>query len=244
MKEILLMSVKIGIYDNNLEDIKTLLKVLYAYDSSFQILTYSDGERLLEDWSEHKILFDILFLDINMPLLSGIDIARKIQSSSNDMKIIFVSLSDKYYSEAYEVFAFNYIIKPVNSEKLNYIIDKALNDIIKVRCRQISFKYKTSKFRIYCKDIMYIESRNKNIYFHMKDEKILQCYSKLAIILKQLPEEYFIRCHQSFAVNIFYITEMTDKYFRIDTEIINISNKYRKTTKDRYLKCTFQPVDN
>jgi DNA-binding LytR/AlgR family response regulator len=238
------MSVNIAICDDNLEDMKTLLEALYAYDSSFQISIYSDGQQFLEDWSEHKVLFDILFLDINIPVVNGIDIARKIQRGSTDLKIIFVSFSNKHYSEAYEVFAFNYIIKPVNSKKLNYILDKALNDIAKVRRKQICFSYKNSKFRIYCDNIMYIESRDKTIYFHMKDKRTLKCYSKLTFVLQQLPNEYFVRCHQSFAVNIFYVTEMTDKYFCLDKIVINISKKYQKTAKDKYLEYPFHAIEN
>ena len=62
----------------------------------------------------------------------------------------------------------------------------------------------------------------------MTDRTTLQCYAKLDEILKQLPEESFIRCHQSFVVNIFQVTEMADYYFRIESAVVSISKKYLK----------------
>jgi len=233
------MPVQIGICDDRAEDIRIISEALYAYDDSFQISEYQDGESLLEDCLSQKILFDILFLDIYMPGLNGIDIAGKIRASIRDVKIIFVSSSNEFYPEAYDVFAFNYIIKPLNSEKLNRVLEQALMSITKEQRQQIQFSYKAIKYRILCSDILYIETRDKIIYFHIKDRTTLQCYSKLDEILTQLPEDSFIRCHQSFAVNIFHVTEMAENYFRIGQSVINISKKYQKISKDKYFKYLF-----
>ena len=233
------MPVQIGICDDSSEDIRILSEALYAYEPSFQIFTYSNGESLLEDWQEHKIPFDILFLDIYMPGLNGIETAGKLRSSMKDTKIIFISSSNEHYPEAYDVFAFNYILKPLNPEKLNRLLDQALTEICGERRQQISFSYKSTNYRIFCRDILYIESRDKIICFHMTDRTTLQCYAKLDEILKQLPEESFIRCHQSFAVNIFHVTEMTENHFRVGPAVISISKKYLKAAKDKYFAYLF-----
>jgi DNA-binding LytR/AlgR family response regulator len=238
------MPLQIGICDDNAEDIKKLSEALYSYDDSFQILDYAEGESLIEDYSQRKILFDILFLDIYMPGLSGIEAARKIRASMKDVKIIFISSSNEHYPEAYDVFAFNYLIKPVNREKLNRVLDHALMDIKNQRRQQIHFSYKGTNYRIFCRDILYIESRDKIIFFHMEDRTTLQCYGKVDDILKQLPGEFFIRCHQSFVVNIFHVTEMAEKYFRVGMDVINISRKYHKISKDKYFEYLFTHMNN
>jgi len=233
------MPIQIGICDDSEEDIRILSEILYAYDPSFRILAYADGESMLEDCCDSNILFDIIFLDIYMPGLSGIEIACKIRTCMKDTKIIFVSSSNEHYPEAYDVFAFNYILKPLNREKLNRILDQALTDIAGERRQQISISYKGTTYRIFCRDILYVESRDKIICFYMADKKALQCYGKLDEILKQLPEESFIRCHQSFIVNIFHISEMSDNHFRIDPTVISISKKYYKVAKDKYFAYLF-----
>jgi DNA-binding LytR/AlgR family response regulator len=233
------MPVKIAICDDNTDDIKVLSKNLYAYDTSFQISTYTNGESLLWDWLENNIHFDIVFLDIYMPGLNGIETATKIRAEMKDTIIIFISSSNEHYPEAYDVFAFNYILKPLNLEKLNCVLAKALTVINREQEQQIHFGYKGITHRIFCRDIQYIESRNKIIVFHMVDKKILQYYAKMDDVLKMLPEESFIRCHQSYAVNIFHVTEMAGNYFRIDPVTISISKKYLKTVKDKYFAYLF-----
>ena len=237
------MPVQIGICDDSEEDIRTLSKALYAYDDSFQISHYNDGEALVEDCLQRKILFDILFLDIYMPGLNGIETARKIRANMKDVKIIFVSSSNEHYPEAYDVFAFNYIIKPLNPNKLNQILDQALMSITKERRQQIQFSYKATNYRILCSDILYLETRDKIIFFFMADKSTLKCYAKLDEILKQLPEESFIRCHQSFAVNIFHVTEMAENYFRIGSAVINISKRYQKVSKEKYFEYLFKHIN-
>jgi DNA-binding LytR/AlgR family response regulator len=238
------MSVQIGICDDRVDDIMTLSKALYSYDESFHISEYTDGKSLFEDCLEHEILFDILFLDIYMPGLNGIETAGKIRAIMKDVIIIFVSSSKEHYPEAYDVFAFNYIIKPFNQKKLNDILDQALMNITKDRRQQIQFSYKATNYRILCKDILYIESRDKIILFHMKDKTTSQCYAKLDDIMKQLPDESFARCHQSFIVNIFHVTEMAENHFRIGQSVINISKKYQKPSKDKYFNYLFTHMNN
>jgi DNA-binding LytR/AlgR family response regulator len=90
-----------------------------------------------------------------------------------------------------------------------------------------------------CRDILYIESQDKRLLFHLADEDVLQCYGKLDEVLKELPEQSFFRCHQSFLVNLSHVTEVADNYFRIRQSIISISRKYGKQAKERYYTCLF-----
>ncbi|MDD3415575.1 MAG: LytTR family DNA-binding domain-containing protein [Lachnospiraceae bacterium] len=233
------MSMQIAICDDSPEDIRKLSEALYAYNDSIQITEYSNGEFLVADCLEHENLFDILFLDIYMPSLSGIETASKIRSAMKDVIIIFVSSSNEHYPEAFEVFAFNYIIKPVNPEKLNNLMDQALMNMSKECRRQIQFTYKSKHYRIFCNDILYLESKDKIILFHMVDNTTMQCYAKLDEISKQLPEDSFIRTHQSFVVNIYHITEMSENHFHVGLSAINISKKYQKLAKDKYFDYLF-----
>ena len=237
------MSVKIGICDDSAEDLKILSEALYAYDAAFQVFTYTNGESLLEDQSEQKILFDVIFLDIYMPGMNGIEIAQKMRTSMKDTKIIFISSSNEHYPEAYDVFAFNYILKPLNREKLNRILDQVLMDIAKACRQQITFSYKAITYRVFCRDIQYIESRDKIILFYMENKSILRTYAKMADILKQLPGEVFIRCHQSFAVNVFHAAEIGENFFRIGQSAVSISKKYLKPSKDKYFTYLFNNMN-
>lgn len=239
------MPIQIGICDDRAEDIRALSEALYTYDDTFKILDYRDGESLLKDCLQKNILFDILFLDIYMPGLNGIETAIKIRACMKDLKIIFISSSNEHYPEAYDVFAFNYLIKPLKQEKLNRVLDQVFMNINneEERRRKIKFSYKGINYHVLFRDILYIESRDKIILFHIEGRPTLQCYDKLEVILKQLPEESFIRCHQSFAVNIFHVTEMGKNHIIIGPDVINISQKYQKASKDKYFEYLFKHMN-
>ncbi|HOK43896.1 MAG TPA: LytTR family DNA-binding domain-containing protein [Thermoclostridium caenicola] len=233
------MPINILICDDTAEDSAQLTEALYAYDHTFNIITYSDGQALLDDFPELKHSIDILFLDIYMPGLDGIKTAEKIRNERRDIKIIFTTTSNEHYPQAYELFAFNYIVKPVEREKLYRILDQAIFEIRRDTSQRIRFSYKSTMHSVDCRDILYIESRNKLLLFHKTCGEILQCYGKLDAIEKELPPESFIRCHQSFIVNAAFITEMGENYFRVGQVAISISKKNLKQAKEQYYAYLF-----
>jgi Response regulator of the LytR/AlgR family len=233
------MPVKIAICDDTAEDMKMLSAVLSAYDPSFEIITYSDGQTLIDEFLDFNLSVDILFLDICMPGIDGIKTAQEIRARRKDIIIIFLSSSKDFYPQAYEVFAFNYLVKPFDRERLYAVLTRALDELRKESGYKIRIQYKGAAYSMDCRDIRYIESRDKLILFHLVDESVLQCYGKLDEILRELPEQSFFRCHQSFLVNLSHVTEIGDNYFRIGQTMIGISRKYGKEAKDRYYACLF-----
>jgi len=233
------MSICIAICDDTAEDIKTLSEALYAYDASFNIISYSNGETLIDDFLECKHAIDILFLDIYMPGTDGIKIAERIRRERKNIKIIFITSSNDHYPQAYEVFAFNYILKPLDRKRLYHIMDQALDEFKKENNQRISFSYRGKVYNVNYRDILYIESRDKFSLFHTSDGETMQCYNKLDSIEKELPSELFIRCHKSFIVNTSHITEMGGNYFRIGQVVISISKKHLKLAKERYFAYLF-----
>lgn len=237
------MPVHIGICDDNVDDINLLTAALYEYDKSLQIIKYMDGLSLIEDCLESKDLFDILFLDIYMPSLNGFEIAKKIRKIMKDVKIIFITSSKDHYHDAFDVFAFNYFIKPLDKNKLIIVMDEAIKGVVKERSQQICFSYKGKRYRIYTNDILYLESRDKIIYIHMYDNTVFQCYSKLDEMINLLPKDLFIRCHQSYIINIYHVTEMSNHCFKIGENVINISKIHKKKSRDFYYEYLFKHMN-
>ncbi|WP_372998644.1 LytR/AlgR family response regulator transcription factor [Lutispora sp.] len=233
------MAIKIAICDDNKEDAELLEKALYNYDDTFEIIAYNNGEMLIDDFLDDNISADILFLDIYMPGIDGVKTAERIRSRNKDIKIIFTSLSKDHFQQAYEVFAFNYILKPLNIERLYCVLDRALDELRSENNYKISFKYKSSIHIIDWRDILYMESQDKLILFHMTDGSKLQCYGKLDDIEPKLPEESFIRCHQSFIVNAAHINKMGEAHFSIGQVMISISKKRLKHAKEKYYTYLF-----
>jgi CheY-like chemotaxis protein len=95
------MAVKIVICDDVQEDIEQLSNALSAYDPFFEIISFSSGKMLMDDIVDGGFTADILFMDIYMPGMDGIQTAQKIRAIHKDLKIIFLSSSRDHYPEAY-----------------------------------------------------------------------------------------------------------------------------------------------
>jgi DNA-binding LytR/AlgR family response regulator len=234
--------VKIIVCDDAAEDIELLSEALHTYDPSFEITAFTSGETMLSEITDSGLDADILFLDIYMPGINGILTAQQICTVRKDLKIIFISSSNEYYPQAYEVFAFNYLLKPFDKVRLYDVLDRALDELRREKACKISFSYKSSSYSVDCRDILYVESRDKLLLFHLIDDSVLQTYWKLDEVIKELPKQTFIRCHQSFIVNTSHITEMGENYFRIKQTMISISRKFLRSAKEQYYQYLFSYI--
>jgi DNA-binding LytR/AlgR family response regulator len=221
------------------EDITQLSNALYAYDASFELTSFTDGMSLTEELLNNGLTADLLFLDICMPGIDGIMTARELRTRLKDLKIIFLSSSQDHYPQAYEVFAFNYILKPFDRERLYSVLSRALEELGCDNPYKISFSYKSASYSVNLRDILYVESQNKRLLFHLADGSILQTYRRLDDLIEELPKQSFIRCHQSFLVNTSRITEMKENFFRVGQTMIGISRKYLKSAKEQYYAFLF-----
>lgn len=237
------MPVKIAICDDTAEDTAQLSNALFSYDPLFEITSFTNGKMLMDEFLDGGFTADLLFLDIYMPGLDGIQTALEIRAIRKDLKIIFLSSSKEHYPQAYEVFAFNYIVKPFDRGRLYAVLSRALDELRKESGYKIRIQYKGSVHSVDCREILYIESRDKLLLFHLADESVLQCYGRLEEVLKELPEQSFFRCHQSFLVNLSHVVEVGDTYFRIGQTMIGISRKYGKEAKERYYACLFSHMN-
>lgn len=148
------MPIKIAVCDDSPEDIRLLSESLYACDPSVELAAYTAGRPLLDDVLDGSCSADIVFLDIYMPGFDGIQTARKLREQNKDVKIVFLSSSGEHYPEAYEVFAFNYLVKPLDRERLRAVLEQAVRELGKDRARKLRFEYKSTAYRVDCRDIL------------------------------------------------------------------------------------------
>ncbi len=167
--------------------------------NSYQVISFSNAEELLK----HNEEFDVVFLDIQMQGMTGMEAAKKIRESDTESYIIFVTVLKECVYDAFEVAASDYLLKPVEDERFNrtmarilhYIEDRGQASLI----IQKSTGYKSIRFV----DIFYCEVINRKIYIHTK-QGMIDYYFKIEELERQL-ETHFIRCHRSYLVNLQYI---------------------------------------
>lgn len=202
-------------------EIVGMLKNIISLDfMNLKIYEFKSGEELIFC----SISFDVILLDIKLDNVNGIEVAKKIRDRNSKTNIIFITAYKEYVFDAFDVRAFNYILKPIDENRLKKIIKLALLE--SKEDKFIIAKTSSESIKIFYNDIMYIESQGRKVKIHTTYD-VIEYYYKISEIEKELSLSDFFRCHKSFIVNFMYVERYTSKYVILkNSEEIYIS-KYR-----------------
>ena len=165
---------------------------------------FTTAELFLFEWSDYD-KYDIIFLDIKLSKMSGIELSNIIREKNNKVDIVFVTGFFKYALHGYRVGALQYLIKPIETSDLYFCLDKSLNRITNEFKESILILETTKKtIKLDYNDINYCIMFSPYIDIHTNSGKIT-LRKKISEIEEVLPSEYFIRCHRSYIVNVKYI---------------------------------------
>lgn len=187
------------------------------------IRQFRSGRELLQALES----FDIVFLDIIMQELDGMKTAQIFREKAFDKILIFVSSSREYVFEAYDVEAFQYLLKPVEDRKLKSVLQKA---VFKTESRSQDFiivSRERQKKKIVLDDIYYFEIKGRMVDVHERGG-IFTYYEQIGDLENKLCDKGFFRCHKSYLINLKYV----DGYNR--QEVILENGEKIVITKRRY----------
>ncbi len=179
------------------------------------IRQFYNGQELLQA-SES---FDIVFLDIMMCGLDGIKTAQIFREKASDKILIFVSSSREYVFDAYDVEAFQYLLKPVNDKKLKNVLQKATLKIENHSQEFIIVSKERQKKKLFLDDIYYFEIKGRIIDVH-GTEGIFSYYGQIGELEEKLMDKGFFRCHKSYLINL----KCVDGYNRQEAMLENGEN--------------------
>ena len=218
---------------------KMLTEYMEEKGYSYDITDFKSGEEFLKA-TVQKMDYTIVFLDVNMKEIDGIETARAIRCLSADTYIVFVTAFISYVLEGYKVNAIRYLLK--EDGNLKGAMQECLDAIIEnmnyreVRC---GFEFQSGRKELCVDRILYIESRlHKVIFFVMEDGiKEYHMYDKLDNIDKILTQYDFYRIHQSFLVNMRYVKKVERYRAVLLNEMeIAVSKKYYKGFETEYIR--------
>lgn len=227
------MTLKIAVCDDVVTERQLLISLIQAEHITCECIPYDSGEALLWD-IEDGAHFDILFLDIFMNGISGVETAKHIRAVNSNALLIFVSSSDDFYRESYDLYAFNYLIKPLTKNKLVEVLHRAIADLNKDVNQVVRFSFDNSLHTIPCSQLLYLTSDKHIVYFHLTNGETLKSYGKIDDFITQLPAKVFFRCHQSYIINLKHATSMTSSEFMLGEVRVPISRKYSALARENY----------
>lgn len=164
------------------------------------VLPFRSGGELLA--SGQKL--DILFLDIRMGGPDGLDTARELRGQGFRGPLIFVTVLEEHVFHAFEVQAFDYLVKPLREDDFTRTMDRLLRSVRAHSGGQLLIQRGTEWSVVPFDDIVYCEVIDRKVYLHLKDASVLDYYEKLERLEKKLDERFF-KCHRSYLINLEYL---------------------------------------
>lgn len=200
--------VRISICDDDLVAIRELKDYIEEYFSGVglgnpEISEYNRGEDLLED----KTGSDIIFLDIEMPGMSGIETGKRIKERFSDAIVIIVTAYNDYLDDAMSFRVFRYLSKPIDKDRLFRNLKDALR-ALNERDDMIVIETKDGVKTIHSSDFIYLELQTRNINIYTKDG-IVHPVKPMKYWIETLSETKFFQTHRNYIVNMEHVSEFT-----------------------------------
>lgn len=227
---------QIAIYDESCEETEEIEFYLQKYFSdksiSFDISSFSRSTDLLYEIEDGRN-FDIVFIESQTHNPSGINTAKILRSIKYSGEIIFTAQNSEHAIEGYDVDACGYVLMPLSSKKLFAAMDRATQ---KFSENVYFIKHRGDVLALPLNDILFIESCNSKCILHCKNGEKHTVYTQLRKIEAELNDSRFLRCHQSYIVNMNHICK-ADKCFELTNgERILIRQRNIKEIRELYLR--------
>ena len=199
---------RFAICDDSQEDIKYIEKLIREWNKQtgyqIRIDRFPSGEAFLFAYEDDPGV-DVLFLDIEMKELSGIELAQKLRELGSRVQIVFVTGYMEYIAQGYDVEALHYLLKPVTEEKLRGVLDRAM-ERLKNRERELVITMSEGIIRIPLTEIRYLEVLGNYVTIHGRESYSVK---RTLSQLEELLDERFYRIHRSYIVNLQLVRKCT-----------------------------------
>lgn len=217
---------------------------LEGLNMEIQVSEFSNEYDFLENLDEDASSYDILLVNTTIRHEGdGVLLASNIRARNRKVMICFITDSRKYYPEAFSVFATGYLLYPIDISELHNCISFFYQKTSKERRASVMIKEAGGSYRrIYCRNILYAESVNRKVRFHLENGEMIESYAKLDELEDMLSTKLFFRCHQSYIINLYFVEKMETARFLIQSAEIPISRKYHREAREVYYDYMFEKM--
>lgn len=210
-----------------------LTKLLFdAADCHF--FFFPDGEKLMAA-AKDAPGFQLLFLEIHLPGISGLEVAGQFRNIAPDTDIIFLTAAAEYVTAGYRYHAFDFLIKPVPMARLQEVVERYLEERTRRPADFLRISIQRSSVQLPLHQILYLESQRRKIIAHMW-EGTREFYERLDHLEQLLDNSGFLRCHQSYLLNSDYIRRLNSTSVLLaDQTELPVSRTYLQSLRTRLL---------
>lgn len=220
--------VNIAILEDDAGDEASLEQSLQRYAQEqrelFSIRSFSDPAVFLQN---SPSAFDLIFLDIDLPTMTGMELARQIRRRDSLVTLIFVTNLEKYAVSGYSVGAFDFVVKPINYYRFASMLRRALRSIAARQPREVVIQTSGGITRLNVTQLYYVEIRDHLLIYHTVGEN-LTAWGKMSDVEAQLAPYDFARCSTSHLVNLRFVDSVEGSDVLVAGTRLPISQRRRK----------------
>ena len=221
------MTRSIAIVEDSREEAETLLAYFARYGTekgvAFKTAHFTSGEEFL---SKYRPVYDLVFMDIGLPKLNGMEAAARLRELDRAVTLIFVTNMAQFAVKGYEVDAFDFVVKPVSYANFALKLQRALNKLERRRDTEVLITLSDSIFRIPASRIKYVEISGHKMVYHTTEGE-LSAYGNLKEAEAALGGQ-FVRCNNCYLVNLNYVQAVRGYTALVDGDELQISRPRRK----------------
>ncbi len=208
---------------------KKLLEFSMRHNVEYKVTLFQDGRHLLDSLKAGE-QFDLIFLDVQMPGINGIDTAAEIRRSSRDVILVFLSSYKEYVFETFKVQAFRYLLKPLKDEDFEEVMESVYSQW--ARDDRLEYSFQNEYYSVSFNDILYIDGMRGKIWIHTADQ-VYRWRGALSLIAEDLRDREFFLIHRSYLINMKKIVQYNSQQVILENgEKLPISkhryNEFRK----------------
>ena len=217
--------------------LKSMLnEIIENTDEIFETSTFYSGEELY-DYMAKGNRFDLIFLDIELCEINGVEVGRKVREELNDQvtQIVYISSKDSYAMDLFDIRPLNFLVKPLIREKIELVL-KTARKIMYSNNQYYEYKIGNVNFNVLLSDVLYFESNGRKVKIILKDDE-KEYYGKLSEVEEKLKDKAFFFIHKSYFINYNHVIEYAYEYVKMsNNKILAISQNNRKAVREKLLQ--------
>lgn len=198
-------------------------KFAVAAGQEFNVIRFKNAVEFLEDY---KAVYTVVFMDIQMPKMNGMDAAIELRKLDKTVSLIFITNMIQFAQKGYEVDAVSFLVKPVNYFDFSMKFRKALDISVLNEERSIIVRNQGGLCRISTDKLMYVEIISHRLYYHLIDD-VVEVTGVLSVVEKELGAYGFLRCNKCYLVNPQFVVGVKGFDVQVGNAVLQISRPRR-----------------
>ena len=203
-------ALRVGICEDVKSEADTLIELINQSKHAVEIQSFSSGEAFLEVFEPDS--FDLVFLDVYMGEVSGVQTAERIREVDSQVVIVFTTTSEDYTREGYRLNAYKYMIKPIYYEDVLDSLELALMKRDRAQGATIQIVCEGEPVTLPLATIEFVEASNRRSIFNMEDGSTYSTLTTIDALEKLLPAPRFLRSHRAFIVNLDHVVDVDNDF--------------------------------